>query len=293
MWICQRCNHQNEDNFCLNCGEPAKTGQTSDLPPTVFGAPLIQPTIQSNQFHNQPTHSNQFQSQPNFALPNSEESPVRETVSDAPRKKISAKVFVLIGLAILLPICAAGFLLYIKVIEPYQSNKEWQRQEELNLARARMVAAKELLPESVSRLSQTFKREQTFDRTQLLQQLSKDMHPAVKAELNNINDVVAAIYGNETNVKLVLQVYKYNSYEQAESTCEKIAQEMIRNKDNFARAPFLVVDPSRRGDCDVSGDLKNSDYIGVHSLYGFLYIDTGHKDYAPELSSQIWGKLIR
>ena len=66
---------------------------------------------------------------------------------------------------------------------------------------------------------------------------------------------------------------------------------MIKNKNNFVKEPYIYRESDRPTYCGVSGEGKNGEYVGVNSLYGFLYINTGNKDYAPELSSSVWYKL--
>ncbi len=275
-WICPKCNTANTDRFCLNCGEDSipETQSAPDLPPTVFGVPSPPFVPPNQQVGQMPPQFQQQQSPP---------------VSNAPEKTSSMKLFLIIGLIALLPISGMGLLLYVKVIDPYLSKQRWEKREQENLRKANALTAKELLPESITTKSQLVPRGQVIDKFQMFD-LAKSKMPEVNADIKDINDAASARYASADKKEAGLMIFKYNSPEQAKNACQKIGQEMIKNEKNFVKRPFFGYD-DRIGFCGISGELKNGEYVTVDSLYGFLYITTGYKDYASELNSAVWTKL--
>ena len=197
----------------MNCGASANAQMADDLPPTVIGMmPPIPLPNQPNQAQNQPNFGvqnqpNQFQNQPSVLV--------------APKKSSLLKVLLIGGIVGLLVVVAVGFLLYVKVIDPYLYQQKVEKRERDNQLSANGYSANALLPESVTSNSQTFKRGQVIDKFQLFQ-LTKDLPPEMKSEIKDINDAAAADYTNAANQKLALQIFKYNSPEKAKNACANI-----------------------------------------------------------------------
>ena len=174
-WICQKCNTQNTANFCMNCGASANAESASDLPPTVIGMlPPIPLPNQPHQAQNQPNFGaqnqpNQFQNQPNFEAQNQPNfAPTQSPpVFAVPKKSSLPKVLLIGGIVGLLVVGAVGFLLYVKVIDPYLYKQKVEKRERDNQSKANGYSANALLPESVTSKSQTFKRGQVIDKFQL------------------------------------------------------------------------------------------------------------------------------
>lgn len=277
-WICPKCKTANSDRFCLNCGEEVNLGTQSapDLPPTVFGVPsppIVPPNQQVGQM------SPQFQ--PQQQLP---------PVSDAPKKSKLPKILLVVGIIIgLVVVGTFGMFVYDKTIGDHLRRQKWEQQEQINLHKANSLIAKDLLPESITINSQRINRGQVIDKFQMFD-LAKNKLPEVNEDIKDINDAASARYASADKREAGLMIFKYNSPEQAKNACQKIGQEMIKNEKNFVKRPFFGYD-DRIGFCGISGELKNGEYVTVDSLYGFLYITTGYKDYASELNSAVWTKL--
>lgn len=281
MTNCQQCNFVNppEMRFCSNCGAPLENAAPA-LPPTVFGAmPQIPPVSPVNQ-------PNAFQNQPNFAPPPPHQPPVYA----APKKSKLSK-FLLIGggIVVLAVIGVFGMFVYDKTLGSYFYKQRLEKEFREKQSKADRLAAKDVLPESIRIKTQDVGRGQMLEKADLLDAIKTKM-PQLNSEAKNINDGAAAIYAAPDKKQALLQVFKYNSPEQAQRACQEIGREMIKNKDNFLNPPYFGYD-DRPGFCGISGEIKTGDYVSVNSLFGFLYISTGYKDYAGELSSAVWAKL--
>lgn len=275
---CLKCNYSNPSDmsFCQNCGVDLTTAD--ELPPTVVG--FQPPMVAANQ--NQP--SSQFQNQPDFTAQN------QPPIAAVPKKSILPKILLVVGIIIgLVVVGTFGMFVYDKTIGDHLRRQKWEQQEQINLHKANSLIAKDLLPETITVKSQLVSRGQVIDKFQMFE-MTKSKMPEVNADIKDINDAASARYASADKREAGLMIFKYNSPEQAKNACQKIGQEMIKNEKNFVKRPFFGYD-DRIGFCGISGELKNGEYVTVDSLYGFLYITTGYKDYASELNSAVWTKL--
>lgn len=267
---CTKCSFLNpaEMRFCQNFG--ADLTIADELPPTVIGMSPIVP--------------NQFQNQQNF------QPPSQPPVSVVPKKSIIPKILLIVGIIIgLVVVGTFGIFVYDKTIGDHFRRQKREREEQNNLQKANSLTAKELLPESITVKSQLVPRGQVIDKFQMFEMVKTKM-PEVNEDVKNINDAASAGYASADKREAGLFVFKYNTPEQAKNACQKIGQEMIKNEKNFVKKPWFGYD-DRIGSCGISGEMKNSNYVIVTSVYGFLYISSGYKDYASELDSQVWMKL--
>lgn len=282
-WICQKCNTQNTSKFCMNCGAAANEQTASDLPPTVFG---FQPSFTPNQF--QPKNQPQQQSQPNFMpQPSFQPSP---SLADAPKKSKLLKFLLIGGIVGLIVIGSGSFLLYSKVVEPYLYEREIADKEREKESRAKSKTVIELLPETITHNSQTVNRGRTIHKSLLLESIEKKM-PPLASDSNNIDDAIAGGYFTADNREAGMQIFKFNSTEQAKNACKRISQEMTKNKNNFVREPFIVIVDNFEGTCGASGDSKTGQSVSVASSYRFLYVTSGDKDYVNELVAEFRRRL--
>ncbi|HMS42071.1 MAG TPA: hypothetical protein PKE69_17700 [Pyrinomonadaceae bacterium] len=262
-WICPKCNTQNTQNFCLNCGASANEQAASDLPPTVFGmhAPLIAPP-------NQPS------------------------ISVVQKKSNLSKILIICGIGsiILTGIVLSGKYFYDNTVVPYLAKREIDGNEKERETKAKSMSANDLLLENIAYGSQTVNRVKTLDKSQHLE-ASKKEFAKVDLGMDNINDAAAGVYATADKKEAILQIFKYNSTDQAKKACENISQEMLRNKDNFIEEPRPMYD-DRLDHCGMTGETKNGQYVGVRSAYGFLVISSGYKDYSVMLYARVWSKLV-
>lgn len=287
---CTQCNFGNSPNarFCNNCGTNLATADA--LPPTVFGGQMPMPAAPPEAFQNQPnSFQNQpdsFQNQPNFA------PPIHQPVAVAPKKSVVPKILLIVGGIVVLGVLGVfGMFVYEKTLGSYFYKQRLEKEFREKQSQAGLLAAKDLLPERITtiRTQQTVSRGQMLDKAQLVEVIKTKM-PQLNSEAKNINDAAAALYATPDKRQALLQVFKYNTADQAKNACQEIGREMIKNKDNFVNSPYFGYD-DRPGFCYISGDTKTGDSVSVNSLYGFLYMTTGYKDYSTELNSSVWNKL--
>lgn len=282
-WICPKCNAQNTANFCMNCGAPANEQSAPDLPPTVVG---FQPPIVPNQQNfapNQPAQTPpHFQQQPNFQPP--------------PQSSSGKKIALIGGIIGLVVVIAGGIALWFAVISPYFKEQARLKKEYENGLLAKLTPAKDLLPEEFTNSVQmTFRKGKIIDKMQLLQ-ASQNLPPELKSEVNNINDAAGAEYVSTTdsNRKVVLQILKYNSPEQAVAVCDKIGRELEKSKASLQEVVYNPATLNRETNCHTSGADKKGGYTGVSTLYGFMMIVVGQKDSKPgAVTYEVFKKLER
>lgn len=303
-WICPKCNLMNAaaEQSCRNCGLPSNYVNQSetDLPATVIG--FSPPAPNQFQAQNQQNYAQNQSAQlpPHQQQPYQQQMPPQQasySQPSAPKKSHLKKILVIGGLFGFIVVVISGVVLWFAVINPYLEKQARLKKEWSNQFRANMMAANSLLPSesTIYQDANSFKRNKTFDKLQLFQ-ASQNLSPELKEQIKDINDAAAAEYvsTSNSNQKFVVQIFKYNSPEQARSTCVKITQELKKNealfKSVYSYPNNLNDSPSS---CHASAQGKNNESTDVKSLYGFLWISSGHKDFAPTASTEVNLTLTR
>lgn len=292
MWICQKCNTQNTANFCMNCGTQANAQEASDLPPTVIGMmPPIMPTNQPNQFQNQPNFQPQQpqfapQFQPQVPQPQQQQyqqeqfsSPASQPQVLPPRKSNVKKFVVLGGIIGLLVFAVGGFALWRNVIQPYHLEQWRLKKETDNQNRANSTTAMSLVPvqfDYYGAAGDVYRRKETLDKLQMLQ-ASQNLPPELKQKISEINDAAAASYISDknSNQKVLLQIFKFNTPERAKAVCQEIVDEVEKKRDSFKSVSSLR-GSIRPGYCFTVVEGKNNENFYATSNYGFLYVSSGN-----------------
>ncbi len=291
---------------CRNCGLPSNyvNQSATDLPATVFGVPppapnQFQAQNQQNYVQNQsgqlPPNQQQLYQQQSYQPPM---PPPQTSYSQpvAPKSQLK-KILVIGGLFGFVVVVISGVVLWFAVINPYLKNQTRLKKEKDNQSRANMKTAISLLPsESIIYPGgpNSFKRNKTFDKLQLFQ-ASQNLSPELKQQIKDINDAAAAEYVNEINSsqKFVVQIYKFNSPEQAYNNCVKITQELKKNEALIKSARNNTSDSDKPSACFYGVEFKNNEYTDVRSLYGFLWISSGHIAYTQHASAEVGIALMR
>jgi hypothetical protein len=313
-WICPKCSSSNAEgqNFCGSCGTKREEMQQSEpeLQPTVLSGyvpqiPLTpnppqppkqnQPHFQNqNQQQNyQPQNQqpgqyqpNNYQAQQNSFPPNQQQTPSFQTPNFSPQfsastspapKKSNLKLFVALGSVVaFIFVLIIGVVLWITVINPYLKEQAFIKKEKENQTRANATSPDSLLTADFSSGGNTYRRTQTFNKMQMMQ-ASQYLPPEIKQGSENVTDAAAAEYINSTNsnIKVVLQIFKFNTPENAAAKCRQIGQEMEKRKDPSTTVYYRPSLEKKPNECLASATGKNNQSIRVYSLYGFLLASTG------------------
>ncbi len=302
-WNCQRCNFTNPaaDRFCKNCGTPAtNTVQSAqDLPPTVIGmSPPFVPN-QQNFAPNQPAQTPPPQFPPQMPQPQYQPQQYQPQPQFAPNKSNGKKFALIGGIGGLIVISAIGIVLWVTVINPYLTEQARLKKESENQTRANSTTAISLLPEEYNTnaggISQTFRKNKTIDRMQLLQ-ASQNLPPEMQSELKDINDAAAAEYVStkDGSQKVLLQIFKYNTPAQAVSNCDKVGRELQKNQALLKEVIYVPANAYVPTNCYTYAEDKNKGFTGISTLYGFLLIYSGHKDNDPAaVRTSVFNKLTQ
>lgn len=311
-WTCPKCSSSNAEGqkFCGSCGTKREEAQQAEpeLQPTMLSgyapqiplsanppqqAPANQPPSQNQnrQQNNQPPqnqhqpsnyqaqqnsfppHQQQQQPPPSFQTPNF--SPQFSASPTPAPKKSNLKLFLGLGGAVgLIFLLIIGIILWITLISPYLEEQAFIKKEKENQTRANATSPDSLLPSSLT----GYNRTQTFNRMQILQASQQYLPAELKQGSENVTDAAAAEYVNSanSNLKVVSQIFKFNSPENAVAKCQQIVQEMEKRKDASTKIDYYVRPTSKYpSHCAATATGKNNQAISVHSLYGFLIVATG------------------
>ena len=219
-------------------------------------------------------------------------------MSPVPQKS-GRKGFALIGgifgvIFVLGGICA----LLIVFVTPYLEEQSRLKKERENQTRANSTAAISLLPEEYVTTvtggnSQTFRRNRTLDRLQLLE-ASQKLPPKLREAVKDVNDAATAEYVSTTDGsrKVLLQIFKFGSPAQAVALCDEIGRELKSKQASFKEVNYYPANAAYPTDCGVSAEDGNKGLTGVSTMYGFFIIYSGLKENNPkEARNQVGNKL--
>jgi hypothetical protein len=238
------------------------------------------PSQSPPQFQPQvPLPQQQYQQQ--FSLPSSQPQV-------APPRKSNAKKFVIIGGIIgLLMVAVGGFALWRNVIEPQLLERRRLKTETDNQNRADSMTAMSLVPpqfDYYGAAGDVYRRRETLDRLKLLQTV-QNLPSELRQKTGEISDAAAAAYTSDknSNQKVILRIFKFNTPEQAKVACQQMVDEVEKNRDKFKSVSSLrgSISPTF---CYTMVEGKNDENLYVTSSYGFLYLTSGNEK-APVTSA--------
>jgi hypothetical protein len=257
--------------FCQNCGANLTT--TAELAPTVFA---MSPPIAPNQQNFAP-----IQSPPQVWQPPEQQYQQQFPPQVSSSRKSNAKKFVIIGGIIgLLMLLGSGFALWRNVIEPRLLEARRLKTETDNQNRADSMTAMSLMPAQFDysgAAGDVYRRKETLDKLRLLQ-ATQNLPTELKQKISEVNDAAAAVYisDKKSNQKVLLQIFKFNTPEQAVAVCRQMVDEIEKNRDRFKTVHTFRAS-IRPSYCNGRVEGKNNENLSFESLYGFLYVSSGNE----------------